>query len=142
MVLPFSHLQFAIFQANLQGAHRLVTPPDDPFSASLETLTASRIVGLDSAYIAAQEALQCFKELPEAVPTAFIYTGNALSQIAIPGVLPFAMPKVAAMMMIEYGANAYGHKGYRYVFVTKRIILFRLQWWKVNEKGSRAFDEN
>jgi hypothetical protein len=97
----------------IPGAHRLTTPPDDPFSASLETLIESRDVGLDSAYIAAQEALKGFKELPDSVPTAFIYTGNALNQIAIPGVLPFALPKVSAAMVIEYGANAYGHKGYR-----------------------------
>ncbi len=97
----------------MPGAHRLVTAPDDPFSASLETLIESRNVGLDSAYIAAQEALKGFKELPDSVPTAFIYTGNALNQIAIPGVLPFALPKVSAAMVIEYGANAYGHKGYR-----------------------------
>jgi len=102
---------------DISGANRLVTPPDDPFSASLETLIASRTVGLDSAYIAAQEALRCFKQLPDSTRTAFIYTGNALNQIAIPGVLPFALPKVAAAMLVEYGANAYGHLGYRYVFV-------------------------
>jgi hypothetical protein len=97
----------------ISGAYRLVTPPDDPFSASLETLIASRTVGLDSAYIAAQEALRGFQELPDSVPRAFIYTGNTLNQIAIPGVLPFALPKVSAAMMIEYAANAYGQKGYR-----------------------------
>jgi hypothetical protein len=70
---------------------------------------------LDSAYIAIQEALRGFMELPKSFPTAFIYTGNTLNQIAIPGVLPFALPKIAAAMLIEYGANAYGHKGYRYV---------------------------
>ena len=101
----------------VQGANRLLTPPDNPFSASLENLVASRTVGLDSAYIAAQEALRCFKELPDSVPTAFSYTGNALNQIAIPGVLPFALPKVAAAMIVEYGANAYGQLGYRYVLV-------------------------
>jgi hypothetical protein len=93
----------------------LVTPPDDPFSAPLKTLEASRRVGLDSAYIAAQEALRIFKSLPTSSPKAFIYTGNTLNQIAIPGVLPFALPKVAAAMLIEYAANAYGKDGYRFV---------------------------
>ena len=97
------------------GAHRLVTPPDDPFSAPLDNLKASRSVGLDSAYVAVQEALRGFKDLSNSLPTAFIYTGNTLNQIAIPPVLPFALSKVAAAMMIEYGANAYGQKGYRYV---------------------------
>jgi hypothetical protein len=99
----------------IPGANRLVTPPDDPFSAPLEVLKGSRNVGLDSAYVAAQEALRGFMELPGSFRTAFIYTGNTLNQIAIPGVLPFALSKVAAAMLIEYGANAYGYKGYRYV---------------------------
>ena len=95
------------------GANRLLTPPEDPLSASLETLAASRAVGLDAGYVAAQEALKSFKALPPATPTAFIYTGNTLNQIAIPGVLPFALGKVAAAMVIEYAANAYGKDGYR-----------------------------
>lgn len=64
--------------------------------------------------MAAQEALRCFKKHSPSTPTAFIYTGNALSQIAIPGVLPFALGKVAAAMILEYAANAYGEDGYRF----------------------------
>ena len=96
------------------GANRLLTPPEDPLSAPLETLVSSRTVGLDSAYIAAQEALRGFRSLPDETPTAFIYTGNTLNQMPIPGVMPFALGKVAAAMMIEYAANAYGKDGYRY----------------------------
>jgi hypothetical protein len=59
--------------------------------------------------------LRGFKELPNSFPTAFIFTRNALNQIAIPGVLSFELPKAAASMLIEYGADAYGHIGYRYV---------------------------
>ena len=95
------------------GATRLTTPPEDPLFASLETLGQARTVGLDSAYVAAQEACKGFKALPPATPTAFIYTGNTLNQIAIPGVLPFALGKLAAAMVIEYAANAYGKDGYR-----------------------------
>jgi NAD(P)-dependent dehydrogenase (short-subunit alcohol dehydrogenase family) len=101
-------------QLTCKGANRLLTPPKDPLAVSLEILSQSRKVGLDSAYVAAQEALRCFKKLPSITPTAFIYTGNALSQIAIPGVLPFALGKVAAAMLIEYTANAYGEDGYRF----------------------------
>ena len=94
-------------------ARRLLTPPDDPLSASLETIEESRKIGLDSAYVAAQEALKGFKTLPSTTPTAFIFTGNTLNQIAIPGVMPFALGKVAAAMFIEYAANSYGQHGYR-----------------------------
>jgi hypothetical protein len=119
MVLSPSFHFFGLFRLyvclTIPGAHRLVTPSDDPFSAPLDALKESRSVGLDSAYIAMQEALRGFKELSAYFPTAFIYTGNTLNQIAIPGVLPFALGKVAAAMLIEYGANAYGSKGYRYI---------------------------
>jgi hypothetical protein len=83
-------------------------------SASLEILEASRKVGLDSTYVAAQQALHSFRGLPSETPTAFIFTGNTLNQIAIPGVLPFALGKVATAMVIEYAANAYGKEGYKY----------------------------
>ena len=102
-------------------ANRLTTPPDDPLSVPLESLHQSRKSGLDCAYVAAKEALRGFRSLPAEVSKAFIYTGNTLNQIAIPGVLPFALAKVAAAMMIEYVANAYGKEGYRCV---ELILVF------------------
>ncbi|RYC63806.1 hypothetical protein CHU98_g2389 [Xylaria longipes] len=91
------------------------------YNASLETINASRTVGFDSAYIAAQEALRGFKQLPSSMPKAFIYTGNTLNQIAIPGVMPFALGKVSAAMMIEYAANAYGRNGFRFYYADERL---------------------
>lgn len=93
----------------------MTTPPEDPLSAPLETIEASRRVGFDSPYTAAQEALRGFRSLPSSTPKAFIFTGNTLNQIAIPGVIPFAIGKVSAAMMIEYAANAYGKDGIRFV---------------------------
>ncbi|KAK1056508.1 hypothetical protein LTR74_014863 [Friedmanniomyces endolithicus] len=101
-------------------AHRLLTPPDDPLSASLEDLEASRRAGLESAFVAAQEALKGFKTFAAGTPTAFIYTGNTLNQIAIPGVLPFALAKTAAAMLMEYATNAYGKDWYRFYYVDQR----------------------
>lgn len=62
--------------------------------------------------------------LPTSTPTAFIYTGNTLNQIAIPGVMPFALGKVAAAMLVEYAANAYGKDGYRFdlFFCTSQLV--------------------
>ncbi|KAJ5122900.1 hypothetical protein N7448_008997 [Penicillium atrosanguineum] len=94
------------------GANRLITPHDDPLLAPLGTINTARTVGFDSAYIAAQQALQGFRMLPTSTPTAFIYTGNTLNQIAIPGVMPFALGKVAAAMLVEYAANVYGKDSY------------------------------
>ncbi|KAK5705302.1 hypothetical protein LTR97_002420 [Elasticomyces elasticus] len=99
---------------------RFTTPPDDPLSATVVQIEASRKAGVDSAFVAAQEALKAFKTHPPGTPTAFIYTGNTLNQIAIPGVLPFALAKVAAAMLIEYCANAYGKDGYRFYYADQR----------------------
>lgn len=73
----------------------------------------SNTVGFESQYVAAQEALKGFAELPESTPKTFIFTGNALNQIPIPTVFPFTSAKRTASTLIEYGANAYGPKGYR-----------------------------
>jgi hypothetical protein len=94
-------------------ARRLMTPPDDPLALPIEEVQESRKAGLDGAYIAAQQSMHGWRTLPASTPTAFIYTGKTLNQIAIPGVLPFALGKVAAAMLIEYAANAYGKDGYR-----------------------------
>ncbi|KAK4554778.1 hypothetical protein LTR86_008280 [Recurvomyces mirabilis] len=102
------------------GGNRLITPPDDPLSASLEILRASRSMTFESAYVATQEALKGFRMLPDDTPTAFIYTGNALNQIAIPATMPYALGKVSAAMMIEFAANAYGQQGYRFYYADER----------------------
>ncbi|KAI0185465.1 hypothetical protein EV127DRAFT_441538 [Xylaria flabelliformis] len=103
------------------GAKRLLTPPDDPLSAPLETIKASRTVGFDSAYVTAQEALRGFQQLSSFAAKTFIFTGNTLNQIAIPGVSPFAYGKVSAAMMIEYAANAYGGRRCRFYYVDERL---------------------
>lgn len=82
-------------------------------------------MGFDSAYLAAQEALQGFRSLPDQLCKAFIYTGNALSQIAIPDVLPFAVGNVSAAMLIEYAANAYGPHGYKSVSGFEHQLILR-----------------
>ncbi|KAH8163710.1 hypothetical protein CIB48_g4548 [Xylaria polymorpha] len=103
------------------GFPSVVVYNDDPFSASLETINASRTVGFDSAYITAQQALRGFKQLPSSMSKAFIYTGNTLNQIAIPAVMPFALGKVSAAMMIEYAANAYGRTGFKFYYADERL---------------------
>ena len=100
-----------------------MTPPNDPLAAPFETIIESRQVGFDSAYIAAQQTLEGFKQLPDSTPKAFIYTGNTLNQIAIPGILPFALGKVSSAMLIEYAANAYGEHGYRSVIIFPDFCL-------------------
>ena len=105
------------------GAFRQPNPPEDPFSVSLDALRKPIIIGYESQYIAAQEALKGFAELPEAVPKTFIFTGNALNQVPLPEVFAFAAAERAAAALIEYGANAYGQKGYRWVLFLNLVCI-------------------
>ncbi|KAK0831160.1 hypothetical protein LTR03_015663 [Friedmanniomyces endolithicus] len=70
---------------------------------------------------------------------AFIYTGNTLNQIAIPGVLPFALAKTAAAMLMEYAANAYGKDGYRYglpalIVESSRRLIMLTRFYYVDQR--------
>lgn len=79
----------------------------------LDVVRAPYTIGFESHYVAAQEALKGFAELPASTPKTFIFTGNALNQLPLAPVFPFAVSKRAAAALIEYGANAYGPQGYR-----------------------------
>src|SRR5438034_361023 len=50
--------------------------PDSPLSAPVAGLLSDLNVNTISAYVAAQEALKGFEELPNEARKAFIYTGN------------------------------------------------------------------
>ena len=104
------------------GALRLTNPPEDPFALPLEQVKEPLLVGWESAYVAAQEAIKGFSEMEEEeekasvfdVGQTFIFTGNALNQVPLPQVFAFGVAKRATAALVEYGANAYGrNKGYR-----------------------------
>ena len=70
--------------------------PEDPFSVPLGNVKLTNTVGYESQYVAAQESIRGFAELPKSVPKTFIFTGNALNQIPLPQVFPFAVSKRAS----------------------------------------------
>ena len=70
-------------------------------------------VNLNSAVIAAQEAVRGFASLPSPTAGTFIYTGNKLNVMADSKVLPFGIARAGAAHMIWDGASAYRAKGYR-----------------------------
>jgi hypothetical protein len=58
-------------------------------------------------------SIRGFSELASDMPKTFIFTGNVLNQMPIPHVFSFAVSKRLSSSMVEYGAYAYGPKGYR-----------------------------
>ncbi len=65
-----------------------------------------------SVFVAAREAVRGFDKLEGARGT-FIFTGNKLNVIDVPGVLVLGVGNAAAARTIQGASHAYGEKGYR-----------------------------
>src|SRR5205085_1043447 len=89
--------------------------PDSPLSAPVAGLLSDLNVNTISAYVAAQEALKGFEELPNEARKAFIYTGNWLNTVVVPMPMVFALGvgKSASAYWIGAADGAYASKGYR-----------------------------
>lgn len=68
-----------------------------------------------SGLIAAQQAVEGFKQLPPSASRTFIFTANALNEIMLQYVLTFGMAKKAVSYMVEAASMAYRDAGFRCV---------------------------
>jgi hypothetical protein len=68
-------------------------------------------VNTTSVLVAAQEAVQGFKDLPSSASKTFIFTGNKLNVVAKPDVIIFGMGKSATAHMIQSAGLAYHSQG-------------------------------
>jgi hypothetical protein len=70
-------------------------------------------VNIHSAFVAAQKAVESFSELPNSAAKTFIYTGNILNEIILPGFVTQGVGKSGAAHMIRVAADAYKGRGYK-----------------------------
>lgn len=91
------------------------SPPDDPFDVPVESYLRDMTINTTSAYVAAQQAVAGFKELPPTAARSFFFTGNICNLVALPGFMDQAMGKAASANMIMHAAAAYKEKGFKYV---------------------------
>ncbi|KAH7038340.1 putative short chain type dehydrogenase [Microdochium trichocladiopsis] len=96
------------------------TPADDPFTLQVEDLNRDMAVNATSPYIAAQQAVKGFAELPESAARTFIYTGNILNTQSLPRFISPGMSKSAGAHMIATAADAYKDRGYKFYYVDER----------------------
>jgi hypothetical protein len=71
-------------------------------------------INVTSAFVAAQQAVLGFADLPADSANTFFYTGNILNISYIPKLMDAGMGKAAAAHMILGAATAYKDKGYKY----------------------------
>lgn len=71
-----------------------------------------------SVFVAAQQAVLGFAELPDDVPKVFAFTGNILNVRPLPQFLESGAGKSASAHMMMAAAAEYKEKGFRYAFDT------------------------
>lgn len=89
------------------------TPKADPFALSLADLSRDTTINICSAFVAAQQAVLGFAQLPASAARTFIYTGNVLNVSILPGFLSQGIGKSGAAHMIWAAADAYRDRGYK-----------------------------
>ena len=97
---------------NAGAAH--FTKPEDTLTVSAEDFAADLAINTTSVYVAVQEAVAGFERLSKSEPAPiFLYTGNALNEKKIPGLLTLGLGKAASAYLIESMAGLYAEKGFR-----------------------------
>lgn len=89
------------------------TPTNDPFALSLADLSRDTTINIHSAFVAAQQAVLGFAQLPTSAARTFIYTGNVLNVSILPKFLSQGIGKSGAAHMIWAAADAYKDRGYK-----------------------------
>ncbi len=89
------------------------TPADDPFSITVGDLENDTTVNIHSAFVAAQQAVAGFAQLPASAARTFIYTGNVLNVSMLPQFLTNGIGKAGAAYMMWTASAAYKEKGYK-----------------------------
>lgn len=89
-------------------------PPKDPLSLQLADFNRDFNINTVSAFVAAQQAVTGFAQLPDSAAKTFIYTGNILNTTIIPPLLDLGVGKAATAHIIQSAAAAYKDRGYKY----------------------------
>jgi hypothetical protein len=99
----------------LKGASSAVNDAKDPLSVTLADFNRDLAVNTTSAFVAAQQAVLGFEQLPESASKTFIYTGNITNIKVIPQLLDSGVGKSGAAHIIQSAAAAYKERGFKYV---------------------------
>lgn len=71
------------------------------------------VINTTSAFVAAQQAVLGFQQLPESASRTFIYTGNCTNVMPIVKLMDLGVGKSATAHIIQCAAEAYEDKGFK-----------------------------
>jgi hypothetical protein len=92
-----------------------VTPndPKNPLSLPLENFSRDFTINTTSAFVAAQQAVLAWEQLPESASKTFIYTGNITNEKPLAPLLDLGVGKSATAHIIQSVAASYKDKGFK-----------------------------
>ncbi|KAL7815040.1 hypothetical protein V8C44DRAFT_356813 [Trichoderma aethiopicum] len=96
------------------------SPPGDPFAIPLDAFRRDMTVNNTSVFVAAQQAVLGFKELPADAPRVFAFTGNVLNVTPLPQFLESGAGKSASAHMMMAAAAEYKEKRFKFYYVDER----------------------
>ncbi len=85
----------------------------NPLSLPLADFSRDFTVNTTSAFVAAQQAVLAFEQLPDSASRTFIYTGNITNVTPLAPLLDLGVGKSATAHIIQSAAAAYKDKGYK-----------------------------
>ncbi|KAI8957078.1 NAD(P)-binding protein [Daldinia sp. FL1419] len=102
-----------------------ISLPGNPFDVELDEFNKTMNVNATTPYYAAREAVKGFEKLgPSGLGSTggtFLFVGNGLNTIALPGFMTFAMQKGATAHLIQHLALAeYDGKPYKFYYLDER----------------------
>ncbi|MCJ1339264.1 hypothetical protein MMC09_004553 [Bachmanniomyces sp. S44760] len=102
-----------------------------PLSLPLADFTRDLNINTVSAFVAAQQAVLGFDQLPDSASRTFIYTGNILNTTTMASLMDLGVGKSATAHIIESAATAYKDQGFKFYYGDER-----------KADGSAAFSVN
>ncbi|RGP69394.1 short chain type dehydrogenase [Fusarium longipes] len=96
------------------------SPANDPFDLPLDDFDTNVAINIRSPFVAAQQAVAGFAQLPDSASRTFIYTGNIHNVAMIPQFLAAGIGKSGGAHMIWNASAAYKDRGYKFYYADER----------------------
>ncbi|KAI0131868.1 hypothetical protein BJ170DRAFT_717676 [Xylariales sp. AK1849] len=123
VVSAFSKVKATLGVPSVVVYNAAATTPNDannPLSLPLADFTRSLNVNTTSAFVAAQQAVLAFEQLPESASKTFIYTGNILNTTTMVPFLDLGVGKSATSHIIMSASAAYKDRGFKFYYCDQR----------------------
>ena len=112
--VPLECLKFPVRFSDIdKAAASARNDAKNPLSLPLADFTRDLKTNTTSAFVAAQQAVLGFEQLPDSASKTFIYTGNILNITTMAPLLNLGVGKSATSHIIQSAAAAYADQGYK-----------------------------